>query len=419
MANYPTAAARLTRLLGEERATVAKARDIAERGNDALEGNYQACQRDLDRLSHEIADCRLDVDKEARSDEFANALSHPGKGEHNMSNMNQAAEVRYGSPFPQGASFTDLEPKSASIEEAGAYLRAVTNGSESEMRLNEGTPSAGGYLVPTAYVAPLLTLARAATVLDRVGAGFVPLESGTVKMARHDTDPVWAARSEQGAYAAADTTLGLVTWVPQSYGAIVKYSEEFLEDAQISAESYLSEVFAASAAVCFDAACIFGSGVLPQVTGLHNVAGINTVHLAAGGAAMTSYDPMVQAVARLKGKNYSPSGMILAPRLEASLAMLKDLQNRPLEAPQYLAQAPRYASTSVPINETNGAGVNLTEFITGEFGYLLVGVRHELRVRRLSELYLGSGMLGLVFDMRFDVQVARVGAFEIVDAISS
>lgn len=407
----------------------ALAEDVAEkRTPDDAEANakYKRLQEEFDRLSALVTIGRSDLkdarEDETRSNEFSSALGKMNRG-NSMSNV-VLSPAKYGRAFAEGQGFADLsEGKAKSIAEAGEYLRAVlTNDVEARATLSEGTGSLGGNLVPLVYASPLLDLARAATVLNRAGAQIVPLAGMDVRVATHNADPVLVARSENGAVAAADTTFGVIEFIPRSYAALVRVSNELIEDSSIDVGRYLAEVFAASAAVTVDAAGLYGSGTAPAVKGIKNVAGVTITHLGAGGAALGNHDAVVDLVARLKTANYSPTALITSPRLEASIAKFREGSGTGayLEPPLYLRNIPTLVSSSVPVTNVVGAsGAVCTDMFAGDFRNVLIGMRHELRISRLVELYAGTGETGFVVDMRFDIQVARPAGIQILDGITN
>ena len=413
----------LNQLLDQRESAISEARGLADLADDSREDDWQRTQRDIDNLGQRIADARLDVQNEEESREFAEALAGTGYGRTNKNMANIQSEVRYGTAFAQGQSFNDFShDKAASVEEAGAFVHAVLRGSEAEARIamNEGTGSQGGYLVPIAYVSTVLALAQAATVLDKVGTQFVPLKSSTVRMAKSESSPVFAARSENGAYADADCGFGLVEWVPRSVGGILKFSESWAEDSETNIDEFLATTLSQAAAQAMDTIGVWGSGIAPNPRGLRNVVGLSVTPIAANGGPVTDFGPIIQNVARIKAANYVPTGSIIAPRLEASLANLRGTDGQYLSAPAYLAQVPSYVTSNSPVNLAVGTSGNVTtEVISGDFRQLFCGVRHELRLRPLNELYLATGQRGLVFDMRLDFQVARIGAFSVLSGVTS
>jgi HK97 family phage major capsid protein len=68
------------------------------------------------------------------------------------------------------------------------------------------------------------------------------------------------------------------------------------------------------------------------------------------------------------------------------------------------------ATTSLPVNETQGTATNATRIIGGNWPQVLVGIRTQLQLTTLRERFMDTGEYGLVAWMRADVAVAQPGA---------
>lgn len=84
-----------------------------------------------------------------------------------------------------------------------------------------------------------------------------------------------------------------------------------------------------------------------------------------------------------------------------------------LSVPAPIANMPWLTTTSIPINKTKGAGSALTEIYTGAWNQLLIGMRTQLSLQTLTELYRVNGQIGIIARMRADVAVEHGPAFAV------
>lgn len=413
----------LARLTGQLEIAIRRARDIAERADDSQNGEYLRLQDVIDDLNVQVATEKRTVSNEKDREDQREAFSRlglPGRETTQMPNI-KPPEVRFGRPLAQGQSFSDLEGvKPASIADAGTYLRAVLL-DDVQMRatLTEGDNGThASYVIPVATSAVILDLARAESVLGRARGTFIPLEAMQTKLPSHNVDPVLSARNETSAVGQTDTVFGLTTFTPRSYAGLVRVSEEAVSDSSVDMATYISGVFAAAAAVTIDQAALYSSGISPAVQGMKGYAGVTVTNAGAAGLTLTSWDPIVDAMGRLKGSNFQPTAMVTSPRVESSFAKFKGSDGQYLSRPEYLQQVPLLTSTSVPGNLTVGAsGANCSDFWVADFSQIIVGVRAQLEVRVLRELFAGTGEIGVLAGLRFDVECVRPAGLQIVSGI--
>lgn len=276
--------------------------------------------------------------------------------------------------------------------------------------LTEGTDSAGGYTVPTILLAQIIDTMRARTTVIQAGAMTIPLDTLKTNIARLATDPVSAWRAENGAIGESDPTFESVQFVAKSLAVMVKLSRELLEDT-VNLNDALLNAFAGSMAVELDRAALFGSGTPPEPRGVFNTTGIGSVSMGTNGAALTSFDKVIDLVQILQdAKAPDPTAAIMAPRTSTAIAKLKDTTNQPLRKPEALANLPFMVTTQVPITQTQGTASNASCIIAGDFSQVMIGIRSSLRIELLRELYAGTNQYAFVAHLRADIQVAKPGA---------
>lgn len=284
---------------------------------------------------------------------------------------------------------------------------------------SEGTPSAGGYLVPTPLANEVLDIARNTSRVVQAGARTVPMTSETLKFAKVLTDPAVTWHTEAAEITPTDGTFGVVTLKARALTGIVKMSLEVVEDS-IGIDDIVRLGLGKMVGQAFDFAAIYGPGsASPEgLTHPSNSVGVTYVGGTAAGTALANYDHILNSQYRVRADNYEPSAMICNPRLVNSLAKLKESSTA-----AYLTPPPQYnefstlSTNQVKINETVGGDSNCESFYMGDWSQMLLGLRTSLQIRPLMERYAETGEIALMAWFRGDVAVVRSDAFDIVSGI--
>lgn len=296
----------------------------------------------------------------------------------------------------------------------GDVVRAMVVGPRSEIEkraLSEGTNSAGGYTVPTPLASWFIDRLRARSAVIKAGALTVSMDSATLAIARLDTDPVIGWRAENAALASGDATFSRVLLTAKSLAGIVLLSRELLMDT-VNAGQMIEQAIAKAMALEMDRAAIYGNGSGNSPTGIINISGINEVSMGTNGAQVTSYDKLIDTIYEMQLDNAAdPTAGIMHPRTGSTLAKLKDAQLNPLQVPEMVRRVPLLTTTSAPIAETLGTSSDTSSIVFGDFSQLFIGMRHEITIQMLSELYAATGQIGLAVHARMDVQLAHTESF--------
>lgn len=290
-------------------------------------------------------------------------------------------------------------------------LAGIKSSPDIRNSLSEGVDSAGGFTVPSVLLSELIDRLRAQQVCIKAGARTLMLSSMKTSIARLDGDPTATWRSENAAIATSDGVFSSIILQPRSLGVIVVLSMELLEDS-VNLSEGLARAFAGSFAVELDRVALFGSGTAPEPKGVFNTAGIGSISMGANGALLTNFDPFVDGWQSLADANSpEPSAAVLAPRTASRLAKLKDGQLQPLRKPALLETLPMLTSTSVPVTQVQGSSSVASSIILGDFSQMLFGVRADLRIQLLRELYMATGQFGFLAHLRADIAIEHPAAF--------
>ena len=303
----------------------------------------------------------------------------------------------------------------------GGFLKAAVLGGEKGRYLNtlqEGTDSAGGYLVPEVLVAQLIDRLRAKSVLMQAGATTMMLPSGgEVSMPTLTGDPTAAWHRESASISASDPTFGRVTFQPRTLTALVKVSRELLSDG-VGTEEALLNAFAQSMALEVDRAGLLGDGTGGEPLGVAGSSGIGNVLMGANGLALSDYSPFVNVSYQLTQDNANmPTAFILNPRTYTEAANLLDSQNQPMQKPEAIANIPMLQTTQVPINDTQGSATDASKVYAGDWAELIWGVRQELQIEVLKELYAANYEIGFLASLRGDYVVRHAESFATITGI--
>lgn len=296
----------------------------------------------------------------------------------------------------------------------GGYLRSMIVGGKTELErraLSEGSDSAGGYTVPTELSAQLIDKLRAASVVVRAGAQTVPVTSDNLSFAKVATDPVPAWRSEAGPVADSDPTFAAVNIVPRSLAVMTKVSYELMADS-INLETQLPNILTAALAVELDRAALEGTGSAPQPRGIRETVGIGTAAI----TGVPDFDDLIDGHTAVMTANAGPvSAFIMHPRDAGTMAKLKYGDGHYIGNAPALANVPMLSTTSIATNR--GVGENESTIYAGNFRHLMIGIRQDIRIELIRELFAGNLQYALIAHLRADVAVAHPGAFYTMTAV--
>jgi HK97 family phage major capsid protein len=296
------------------------------------------------------------------------------------------------------------------------YLIGPRNG-EVKAALEGGTGTLGGFTVPTEITREFWDMLRARSVFIQAGAGTVML-NGVTRMIvlTKDATAVW--RNENQSIGDHDIEVGAFELNPRSLSALVKVSYELLADSA-NIEEILTSALLGALSLELDRACLFGSGTQNQPVGLYNYPGIGALSQGTNGAVIANYDPLLDMLYELELANSAPpTAAIWHPRTARDLRKRKDTTNQPLMAPDPISGLPKLATTSVPINLTQGTAVGVASpILMGNFGDAVLGMREELVIQKLDQTFAANGQVGFWAHLRADVGFARPKSFVKLDGV--
>lgn len=247
--------------------------------------------------------------------------------------------------------------------------------------LAEGTGASGGYLVPEEHVREVKDRITAQAAVRRAGATVYPMATDTLNIPRVSggATAYWVGENVQ--ITATDQTFAQVQLVARVLAAMVKVSNQLLQDTSGSAEAAIRRDVAKTIALAEDLAFIQGSGTGNEPRGIINTSGVGQVSLGVNGATPT-FDNIYDALYQVESSNGAASAWLMHPRTKNSLRKIKDSQGHyiytvspSLREPDSLVGIPVFLTTQIPTNLTVGTSTDCSYIIVGQFDEAIIGER--------------------------------------------
>ena len=324
---------------------------------------------------------------------------------------------------------TPEERKMASDYSIGRLIRGIVtgnwDGADLERRgLSSGTPSAGGFFIPSPVAASVLDTARAQSVCIGLGANTVPMTTSNLTMVKIDDDPTTYWRGENAAITEDDTmAFGAMKFEAKALGCLVRTSIELLEDAA-NADQVIMQAMGSALALELDRAALVGTGEDDdQPLGIFNTTGVQFVEMGGDGAPIVGYRKLVDSAAQVMASNGVPTGFVYAPRTWAQIENSLSGEGQFVHIPPGIAGMQFKVSNQIPVDMEYGSGTpadDASAIFCGGWNNLYFGMRTQIVIEatRFGGAEAFSKMQVLIRAyLRADVQVARANQFSIIRGI--
>lgn len=247
--------------------------------------------------------------------------------------------------------------------------------------LGEGTGSAGGFLVPEEYVTEIRERIMAQSVIRSLGVTTYPMATDTLNVPRITGGATHYWVAENADITSTDPTFGQLVLSAKLLAALLKLSNQLINDSSPSAEAAVRRDTAKVIALGEDFAFIQGTGTGNQPTGILNTSGIASVSLGANGATPT-FDNVYDTLYEVEFANGMASGWVMHPRTKNTMRKIKDSQNNyiynvapSMKEPDTLVGLPVKLTTQVPINLTVGSNTDNSYVLCGQWDEAVIGER--------------------------------------------
>lgn len=299
--------------------------------------------------------------------------------------------------------------------------------------MEEGTDTAGGYLVSPEQAAEIIELLRDETVVLRAGAQQRTLpRSGQLDIPRRTGKATAYWLGEGSSITASDLSYGILQLRAKKLAAFVIVSNELIRDAVPSVERDIRQDLVLSFAEAEDFAFLEGPTATPQNNpiGIINASGTTGYTLLndAGSGATPSFDDLINMTLKFqeaKG-NLGNRGVawIMHPRTLNTLLKLKDADNRYLFQPDLTQKTsgmilglPVYLSTQISVDLTKGTSTDCSYIILGDFSQAIVA-RHEVLEIEVDRSFLfQNDQTAIRAIQRLDFGLRQPSLFVIADGV--
>lgn len=296
--------------------------------------------------------------------------------------------------------------------------------------LSYGTDSAGGYAVPEQYLAELIDLLRAKTVVMELGATEMSdLKGSPLKIPRLASGAAGAWVAENGTISAEDQTFEEVSLEPHQAAAMTKMSNRLVMLSSPSAEAIVRNDLMAALARLIDLAALRGTGASNQPTGIANTSGVTALTLSGDLDIDALYDTIYEI--ELDNADAGSLGWCFHPRTLNQLRKLRAGGSTTTDGPYLLqpdpaksvsgtlAGFPYRTTTQIPIDL--GTAGDETELYFGNWKDLLVarwgGI--EIRASQDAGTAFEANQTWVRAIAEVDIGVRHPESFAVMDSIGA
>lgn len=212
------------------------------------------------------------------------------EGQQEMGMRQNVQRTIIGVPFKQklaaGGQFihymlTVGHAKKYGFQSALKYAKEGLGNTDVERALAAGGQTTGGALVPQQFVADLIELLRAATVVRRAGARTIDMATGNLTMPRLAGGATSGYQDELDDIGISQETFDDLQFNAKKLTTMVPVSNDLIRRAAMSVDQIVRDDLIASASRREDLAFLLGAGALKDPIGILNMGG----SVIAGGAA--------------------------------------------------------------------------------------------------------------------------------------
>lgn len=401
--------------------------------NDDETKSFADLEKDAEAVAASIKDLDEKIAREKRLEAARAASATPVNVPGNQARATVPAQARY-RPGKLKAFKGDTAAEDAYI--SGMFLRATMLGDSSAAEWcrergvgvtkghNEGSNTAGGFLVPTQFENAIIDL-RETFGTFRSLLPVLPMASDSMTVPRRTGGLTAYFTGEGAAFTESEKSWGQVQLVAKKFGVLTKMSKELSEDAVISiADDLASEIayaFAKKEDDCGwngDGTSTYGGivGVKAKfVAGLGSFVGAVNAGTNRDTFAEINADDLNSVIAALpkfaepNAKWYcsQQAWALVFQRLLAASGgnSIMDLNGKP--ARSYLGY-PIVIDQTLPTTTGDLSDVPMLYF--GDLGLAArMGDRRGVSMQTLVERYAEYGQIGIIADERFDIAVHDIG----------
>lgn len=291
-----------------------------------------------------------------------------------------------------------------------------------ELRALVGSGTTGGGAYTPADSRAFFDLLGASAVALRAGFRTIRTDKDSLIVPRltADTGANWTA--EAATITQSSLSADQVTATPRKLAGIERLSNEVINDSEPAILDVVGQSLVRSISLKLDLGILEGSGTPPEIRGLKNTSGIQTVSMGANGLTPTNLDPFADAIGALEAANANATAIIMQPRTWKTLIKVKEvsgsakpiMQDSAGSGAQGVARSiygvPVYLSSQLSITETQGTSTDASSAYVVQGDQCVVVMRQDVRVERDSSRLFNSDESEVRAILRADFAVANPSA---------
>lgn len=289
------------------------------------------------------------------------------------------------------------------------FLNFVRFGDVSNVKFENSvssTSSSAGVLIPTDLSGEIIKKLYENNVM--VNIADVMQISNPTDIAVSGTEPTAYWADEEGAYTDSSPTLTKISLTPHKIIAMVKASDEILEDAAFDVAAYISERSGIAIGRECDAQFFGGDGA-GKPTGVKSSASVGVTSSATNSIA---YSEIVNLFTSVTSPYRTNGKFVVSDAALRSIMLLQDGASQFVFQPSYTEGVPNMLLGKPMYTTANLEDVAAGKIpvLFGDFSYYKIAIRKALTMQRLVELYAGNGQVGFRFTMRVDGKLTDTSA---------
>jgi len=265
--------------------------------------------------------------------------------------------------------------------------------------LGVATPSAGGFLVPTEFVAEIIPLLRTIAVVRKTGCRTIPMETGTMEIPKQSGGASATYTAEAVEVNSSQETLANLIFTAKKLVAQVPISIDLLKSAAISADQFVRDDMLVVMALREDLAFLRGNGATSTPIGVLNTPQVQSFVLGNGNGATPDMNtlPKIRRLAREAFSRFVKPAWIFNARTEEVFYNLKTATNEPvyrdeMDSKQTLHGYPYFMTEQIPNTLTVGSSTTCSEIYFGDWNEAIIAEQTTMETQASYEAsYRDSG----------------------------
>lgn len=262
----------------------------------------------------------------------------------------------------------------------GEAIRAVRKG---ESRSLTNADASGGPISPPELSTFLFDKLRPASIGLASGIVVVPTDRQKVTWPQlvSDVDPAWVDELES--IPTGEPGFATLEAEPKKLAHLVSpISNEVIDDSEPSAVDVLNGHLVTMMALKLDRGIFEGLASDPKsITGLKYVSGTQSISMGTNGAALSDYDPIIEAVGKLRDANVpGPYAVACHGSVLTGLELLKESADSNVQLPAPANMPPFWTSSQFSITETKGTATNARSIYVYAPGQIVLVRRKDAEI---------------------------------------